>query len=275
MNCENPLVSVIIPCYNQGIFIEETLNSVLASTYKKYEVIIVNDGSTDLQTNKLLNSIKYSCVNVIHTANQGLAMARNTGISHSHGKYILPLDADDKISHEFLEEAVNVLESNQEVNVVSCDVRFFDKRSGLYRLPEYSFKKILGQNILVASCFFRREDFDKTSGYDSKLIYGYEDWDFWLSLLGENGVVYKIPKVHFFYRIKKSSMISELRNNKIHQDEMIDIIFRNHNKLFSKYCTNPALTMDYYKVYNSMEYRLGRALLKPIRIIINLYKNIL
>ena len=89
-------VSVIIPCYNQGQYIEEAVKSVLAQTYQNFEIIIVNDGSTDEFTNKLLSDYDKQKTKVLHTDNQGLASARNNGIKVAKGKYILPLDADER-----------------------------------------------------------------------------------------------------------------------------------------------------------------------------------
>jgi glycosyltransferase involved in cell wall biosynthesis len=96
-------VSVIMPCYNQGQYIDEAVDSVLTQTYQNYEIIIVNDGSTDEFTNEKLKNYNKPKTQVIHTANQGLSAARNNGIHASNGEFILPLDADDKIANTYLE----------------------------------------------------------------------------------------------------------------------------------------------------------------------------
>ena len=111
MTSESPVVSIIIPCFNQGKYIEETIKSVLSSTFKNFEIIIVNDGSTDTHTNRLLQHLNLESVIVIQTENQGVSNARNTAIRNSRGKFILPLDADDKISVRYIEEAVKILEA--------------------------------------------------------------------------------------------------------------------------------------------------------------------
>ena len=92
-----PKVSVIIPCYNQGACLEEAVDSVLAQTFQDFEILVVNDGSTDEATIRMLGKYERPKTRVIHTDNQGLAMARNNGIREARGAYILPLDADDKI----------------------------------------------------------------------------------------------------------------------------------------------------------------------------------
>lgn len=258
-----PKVSVIIPCYNQGKYIEETIKSVLLSTYTDFEIIIINDGSTDSLTNDLLKTPSWPKTKILNTINVGVAAARNIAIKYSSGKYILPLDGDDKISSDYLNDAVEILENNPNIKVVSCDVQFIGHKKGIYKLPEYSLEKLLGQNILVVSCFYRRADFDKTNGYNPNMVYGYEDWDFWLSLMESGGEVYKIPKVHFYYRITKKS-----RNRSIRDDQYIFLrkqIYKNHKDLFSRNFLDPRLTFEYHLVYRSKEYLIGRILLSPFR----------
>ncbi|HNX59960.1 MAG TPA: glycosyltransferase family A protein, partial [Spirochaetota bacterium] len=133
-----PKVSVIIPCYNQGIYVDEAVDSVLRQTFDDYEIIIVNDGSTDEITNEKLKSYCRPRTRVLTTENQGLAEARNTGIRNSSGVYILPLDADDVIAETYLEKAVAILDGNQKVGIVYSRAMLFGERSGEWRLPVYS-----------------------------------------------------------------------------------------------------------------------------------------
>lgn len=116
-----PAVSVIIPCYNQGAFIKEAVDSVLAQTFQDFEIIIVNDGSSDAKTNEFLSNFTAPKTTVLSLAeNQGPSVARNVAIKAAKGKYILPLDADDKIAPTYLEKAFNVLEQNISVGIVYC-----------------------------------------------------------------------------------------------------------------------------------------------------------
>ena len=88
----SPLVSVIVPCYNMGLYIEETLNSVLSSSYSNIEIIVVNDGSEDVNTIKVLSKISNEKIKIINKENGGLVSARNIGVESSSGEIILPLD---------------------------------------------------------------------------------------------------------------------------------------------------------------------------------------
>ena len=209
------LVSVIIPCYNQGRYLEECLNSVYSSSYDKLEVIVVNDGSTDnsLEEIKALKTkFKFTLIDQI---NLGPSIARNNGVLASTGKYILPLDADDKISETYIEKAVEVLEQNIKTGIVYCKADFFGEKQGEWMLPSYSFEQMLTQNLIFNCALFRREDFDKTIGYNPNMKEGWEDWDFWLSLIELGLLVDRLDEVGFYYRIRNSSRERSLDKEKI------------------------------------------------------------
>ena len=108
MYYSNPTVSVVIPCYNQGQYLDEAVESVISQTYQDFEIIIINDGSNDLETIEILKNYQKPKTRIIHTENQGVIAARNRAIEAAQGKYILPLDADDKIGNTYLEEAVQL-----------------------------------------------------------------------------------------------------------------------------------------------------------------------
>lgn len=225
-----PLVSVIIPCFNQGVFLDETVDSVLQQTFQDFEIIIVNDGSTDQFTAQLLRHYNRPKTTIITTDNQGLAAARNNGIDASNGKYILPLDADDRIGPGYLEEGVDYLESHPDVGIVYCRAELFGAAEGEWVLPEYSLKEMLHDNIIFCTAIFRRCDWRLTGGYDETFIHGWEDYDFWLSLVERGRKVYKLPSVHFYYRVSNNSMVRTCsRNNKL--DTFVKL-YHKHNKLF-------------------------------------------
>lgn len=258
-----PLISVIVPCYNDGKYIMDCLNSVHNQNYKNYEIIIVNDGSTDIKTNRLLNSINHPKIKIFQTPNQGPAKARNFAIENSSGKYIFPLDADNKVSQEFIEEAIGILEANNDIKIVSSDLRIFGLSRGILTFVPYSMEILLCRNIIENASVYRKEDFNKTIGYNPNMKGGYEDWDFWLSLLEFGGEVYQIHKPHIFYRIKKTS-----RNQSLWEEEQRRLrrqIYLNHKELYSKFFIDPVECYEYRTVVNSKEYRFGKFFLIPIR----------
>lgn len=207
-------VSIIIPCYNQGAYLEEAVDSVLAQTYQDFEIIIVDDGSTDADTVRMLENYQRSKTRVIHTRNQGLSAARNNGIREASGEYILPLDADDKIGPGYLREAVRILDAYPDIGIVYCEAAFFGVRSDHWHLPEFSSDHLLFQNIIFCSAFFRKRDWEKVGGYNVNMIYGWEDWDFWLSLVHLGAKVYRIPKIFFYYRLREASMSHSMDEKK-------------------------------------------------------------
>lgn len=202
-----PKVSVIIPCFNQGLYLDEAVDSVLAQTFQDFEILVVDDGSTDAETIKMLKDYARPRTRVIHTDNQGLSAARNNGIREAQGAYILPLDADDKIGKGYLEDAVRVLDQYPETGIVYCEASYFGVRGGRWDLPEYSLDKIMNHNVIFCTALFRKADWAAVGGYNVNMVYGWEDWDFWLSLIHRGLKVYRIPKIHFYYRLREASMV--------------------------------------------------------------------
>lgn len=229
-----PKISVIIPCYNQGQYLEEAVQSVLNQTFKDFEIIVVNDGSTDQATIEILNNFNMPKTKVIHTTNQKLAMARNNGIKESKGQYILPLDCDDKIGEKYLELANDILDNNSEIGIVYCRAEYFGVKEGEWFLPSYNFPEILLCNQIFCSSLYRKSDWEKVGGYNPNMIYAFEDWDFWLSLIGLGVKVHKIDDILFYYRQHNNatSMINQLQISNF--VAMKNQILENHKKLYAE-----------------------------------------
>lgn len=225
-------VSVIIPCFNHGKYFDEAVESVLNQTYDSFEIIVINDGSTDRYTIDKLNSFSKPKTHIIHTENRGLSHARNIGIKNAKGIYILPLDADDKIANTYIKKAVSVFEDTKNVGIVYCDAYLFGSpyQEGIWNLPPYSLENILINNMIFASAFFRRSDWEKVGGYDEEMKHGNEDHDFWLKLIELGVTVYKIPEVLFYYRRLGDSMVHRITDE---QDLNSRIkMFYNNKKLY-------------------------------------------
>src|SRR6185312_5477330 len=178
MNGADPLVSVIVPCFNHGIYLGECLESILIQTYQNWECIIIDNGSTD-NTKQVSESYiqKDKRFKYIYNSVKGVSLARNTGIKNSVGKYILPVDADDKIAPPYISEAVAVLEKRENVKLVYCNAKLFGSVNRDWVLPDYSLKNMLIENIIFCSAVFRRKDFDASNGYNEQMVEGFEDWD--------------------------------------------------------------------------------------------------
>jgi len=225
----NEIVSIIIPAYNAAEYITETVQSAMASSYPYLEIIIVNDGSTD-DTQLIINQITtlHPEIKSFSQANQGVSVARNFAISKSNGNYILPLDADDLISPDYIEKAVEVLKKDEDVVLVYGEAKYFGKKTGKWKLPEFSLYKLARRNIIYVSGIYRKKDFLNTEGY-CKQLKGREDWDFWISLLKKGGKVVKLDFTCFYYRITTNSKRARTKNLK---KEIVDELNIRHKPFF-------------------------------------------
>jgi len=190
------LVSVVIPCFNYGKYLEEAVQSVLSQTIVSCEAIIVDDGSTDTQTHAVLAQIeKLARVRILRQQNQGLPSARNAGILLAQGEYICCLDADDTLEPTYLELAIAVLEADHSVGFAYSWVRLFGDEASIWKTRDFDIDDALIDNHTSVSAVFRRDDWLATGGYRAGMRHGYEDWEFWLRLasLGRRGRVMRTP----------------------------------------------------------------------------------
>jgi glycosyltransferase involved in cell wall biosynthesis len=228
----NPKISVIIPCYNYGAYIENTVASVLAQTFKDFEIIIVNDGSTDKDTLEILKKIEneYPEIIVIHQKNGHLANARNNGIKASSGEFFLPLDSDDAIESRMLEECYEKILQERLLGFIYTYVRFFGDINFVWKSQEYNFYDLLYTNHPTVCGLVRKKAWEDVGGYDENMKSGYEDWEFWINL-GEKGWYGKLIKKPLFkYRKHGKSMVLEAR---LKHDSIVEYIKNKHSELYS------------------------------------------
>ncbi len=179
-----PKVSVIMPTYNRAGFVKDAIKSVLNQTFDDFELIIINDGSTDT-TEKIIH--KFSDPRIVYLKkkkNEGRSSARNIGISKARGGYISYLDDDDVYYPHHLKRLSDFLDTHLGIGLVYADVHF--KKYGKIFVPysfDYSKKHLEIDNIISgdASLMHRREVFDKAGYFDESLSFG-EDWDMWLRI---------------------------------------------------------------------------------------------
>lgn len=222
------LVSVVIPCYNYGQYIDEAIQSILAQTYKNYEIIIVDDGSTDENTLETLK--KYQDTYIVKRIDRsGPSVARNIGIELAKGEFILPLDADDLIHKDYLMEAIRAYEENPSLGIVYCEAEFFGSMHGKWNLPEYKFPDILLDNCIFVSSVFRRSDWKDVGGFNANMKNEWEDYDFWLKLIEKGRSVYRIPRVLFYYRRGHVSRSSRSLDRFL---PLYMQLFENHRQLY-------------------------------------------
>ena len=234
----NTLVSIIVPCYNQAQYLDESLQSVLDQTYTNWECIIVNDGSPDNTEEVAKKWVKKdSRFLYLHKENGGLSSARNYGIEYSKGEFILPLDADDKITPNYIELAVSSFQQNNSLKVVYCKAEKFGNEKGLWQLPPFSLYDLAQFNMIFCSAVFKRQDWKLVGGYDVNMIYGLEDWEFWIAILKNGGDVKCLEEVGFYYRIRENSMVRTIKQDHINYSELyvarkhVDFFISNYDSL--------------------------------------------
>lgn len=216
MTHQQAIVSIVIPCYNHGEYLQEALDSITIDNINyQIEIIIVDDGSSDHRTLEKLESLKQLNYTIIHQENGGPGKARNTGINIAVGKFILPLDADNKIKPDYINKAVPILERNQ-ADIVYAVPEFFGDTSNKkrqFKVRPFDDLGLVTGNCADACAIFRKEVWIKNGGYDEAMPYfGFEDWEFWINASKNNFTFHFIKEKLFFYRIDNNSMISQFNN---------------------------------------------------------------
>jgi GT2 family glycosyltransferase len=184
-------ISVVIPSYNSARFLGAAIDSIAAQTRPPFEVIVVDDGSTD-DTPRMLASLAASITTVIRQANQGPAAARNAGIAAATGDLIALLDADDIALPDRLRAQAAALEATPHLSVVASGYEWIDESGSPLPWPYLSWRHHPELNelrgwlfdcpIIPSATLFRRSAWDEVGGFDERLI-GPEDWDFWMRLV--------------------------------------------------------------------------------------------
>ena len=235
-----PLVSVIVPIYNAAPFLRETLDSILASTYRPIEVVMVDDGSHD-DSLKIAQTYceQHAECQAIAQKNRGVSAARNTAIKAAKGTYILPVDADDKIADTFIEKAVEVIEHDNNIRVVGCRCWMFGAVDKEWKLPDFSHSLLARKNMIPATALYRKADWERCGGYCEEEIYR-EDWDFWLSMMELGGTFYRLNEILFYYRIAPLHSTGSRRVlAKGRKKIIVDAINRRHPEYLKKYLGGP------------------------------------
>ena len=217
-----PKVSVIVPCYNLGQFLDETIDSVLEQTYQDFEILIVDDGSTEPATLRALEHFARPKTTLFRTENQGLAKARNFLIAHAKGEYLCALDADDVLHRDFLEKTVRVLDSEPSLTFVSTHLEMFGLDNQRWPPdPRCDLASLLAEDTVITAALVRRAAVLAVGGYDEGMPHqGDEDWDLWLSLVASGYRGRILPDVLFFYRRREHSMSTECSIGAVHIDLM-------------------------------------------------------
>lgn len=243
----NPVLSIIIPCYNSESTLDTTLQSVINQNFQDWEAIIVNDGSTDSTEKIALKWVnKDNRFKFFSKQNEGLGKTRNYGISRAKGIYILPLDSDNQLVEDFSQDAIDVFDKNKEVGVVYGDAEYFGERVGIWKVQEFDLKTFLYDNYIDACAIYKKKIWEEIGGYDENMPFqGNEDWELWLAFGRLEVNFYHLNKITFKYFVSNASMIRSF-TTKMHQTNK-DYIFNKYSGLYQKYYS------EFYLLYNKSQ----------------------
>jgi len=226
-----PTISVVIPCFNDGLYLEETISKVKLQTFTDFEIIIVDDGSNDQHTLDVLEKLqKREDLIVFHIPNQRMSAARNYGIERANADLIVTLDADDYFDKTFFQKALDILNNEKNTAVVSCYIRNFGLNKKLFKPRGGTIKNFLFSNQCAMCAMFRKSVWIEVGKLDEQMKLGYEDWEFFIRVTAKGYLVKIIPAALFYYRQTKKST---LKNDTIpNEKEIVNYILQKHQGLY-------------------------------------------
>jgi glycosyltransferase involved in cell wall biosynthesis len=207
MDARRPKVSVLISCFNLGRYLDEAVESVLAQTCQDFEILVVDDGSTDTETQSVLAHFDRPKTRVLQMAHGGIAAARNFAVANSTGDYVCIFDADDRLEPEFLAKTTAILDRDPSVAFVSTWLRTFGDETWEWKPERCDLPTLLWEDTALTASPVRRDAVLAVGGFDTAMPeQGDDDWDFWLTLVarGYRGVI--VPEVLFNYRRRPGSI---------------------------------------------------------------------
>lgn len=230
----NPDLSVIVTCYNDGPFIDEAIDSVIRSDFRNTEIVVVDDCSTDEFTKNKLDELERSGIKIIRLPeNKHVGNSRNTGIAEAKGKYLLTLDADDRLLPDYIGKSVAVLDKGYDV--AYCNVRRFGNDDSVRIAPDYSLPHLLAGNFISSCSAFTRKAWELAGGYNTTLR-NYEDWEFWVHIAVNGGKFFHINEVLFEYRARENSKISRTVNPE-HRAKVVEYICTRYAGAYREHVT--------------------------------------
>jgi glycosyltransferase involved in cell wall biosynthesis len=232
------LLSVVIPYFNMGAYINDCVASVLQSDYQHLEIVIVNDGSTEPESIQALEKLKGQAkIRIEDKANEGLAFTRNYGAEKANGQFLAFLDADDKVKPDYYSKAINVLETYKNLSFAGCWVQYFGTKNDIWPTWNPEPPYILLHNTVNSSALvYKKKSFLAAGQNIKKVDYGLEDYGSVISMLssGHRGVV--LPETLFQYRVRTDSMYRSLTRYKAMYS--YQYLARSNEHLYRMYATD-------------------------------------
>ena len=273
------LISVIIPVYNTAQYVEKCIDSVRSQTYVNIELIVVDDGS-NIKTKQKLKELSSRIDVLIHQENKGQSTARNVGIKHAQGDFIVFIDSDDYVEIDFCKKLIR--NYSNKISVVTCNsniiingliVNVFIPIGG-------NIKNAIKNNIALGTSLFVKKELMAIGGYDEQMRKGFEDWEMLIRLLNytqKEVCVINEP----LYNYRKGITSTTTKANKI-KYELLKYIYSKHENIYKEYYIDFISFLlsriekeeeEKNKMYTHIEYRIGFNVLKPFRFIKGIFNG--
>ena len=226
-------LSVIIPTHNDAAWLVEAISSIEQHYPGRFEVLVVDDGTTDQGSLDILNRIRDTGLAIPSIPASGLSAARNYLIAKAKGRYIIPLDADNRILPHFLDRAIAELDRDTETTVVYGDRQFFGIRNDVDQVLHVSANEMIDQNQLDACAVFRKSMWESLGGYDPN-VRCLEDWEFWLHAIKKGGRFKRLPILSIEYRVREGSL-SRSGSLRKHVRNIRKVVWSKHPELLAQF----------------------------------------
>jgi glycosyltransferase involved in cell wall biosynthesis len=259
-----PYFSIIIAYYNQSKLIGETLQSISDQEYNNYEIVIINDGSSEAETEFIKGLAEANDKVVLITQNNtGPGSARNRGIDKSTGEYIIFLDGDDLLSEGALSKFHSFLKKEIKTDILISDCIYFGGRNNVRKQKAPSFPQLLAYNTVVISAVIKRSflgDLRFDPFFDR---IGLEDWELWIRMVEKKGLILHLGETLFKIRVDASSRTYQTANKNL--NEAVVEVYRKHAVLIQKEMGE--LVNENKQLKESLNTRIGDLVLTPYRLI--------
>jgi glycosyltransferase involved in cell wall biosynthesis len=236
-----PKVSVVIPCFNQGVFLPEALASVESYAPLETEVLITNDGSTDPETLTIVANLKKAGYQILNQANQGLSKTRNRMVELAQAEIILPLDADNRICPNFINEGLKLFESQPQTGIIYGNRVDFGMRRGEVDVPQFEVGTMLQENYIDACALIRKSVIEACDGYDYN-VKALEDWELWVHAAAKGFQFAKLQFNTFEYRVRPRSMLSFVGDPQNKKD-IVEYVQQKHFRFYISWFEEQAIQL--------------------------------
>jgi glycosyltransferase involved in cell wall biosynthesis len=205
----NDDITVVITCFNYGVFLPEAVASALQQEGGPPKVTVVDDGSTDALTQEALRRLPGE-IKLIQQANAGLSAARNAGLRAADTPYLIVLDADDRLTPTALRLMRQLLDGDPQLGFSYGVARFFGTWEGTLRFPPYDAYRLIYRHIVGSTALMRRALFEDVGGFDPAFS-AYEDWEFWVHALAHGWRGKAVGDTTLLYRRHGHTMFTDAR----------------------------------------------------------------